>query len=240
MDSRALLLVLLLAITPVPATAVWCCCISGSGQRCNTPQSPTSSRCQRVSVKGMCKSGICMNICKSFVAHPALEAASGTELTPLIAHPALEVAGGTVKLSWKDCGDASTHGKVTSLTPDTLVFGQKTTITGSGSLDEKVTSGSYTVAASVEGKQVFTHTSDLCKPDTIRLPFGIGSIVWNGVSCPHAAGATSIGLVASLSRFIPAKGPSVEIKVTAVATSGDKLVCVTVDTAPAGVSAITV
>ena len=36
------------------------------------------------------------------------------------------VQGGTLSLNWKDCGDASTKGKVTGLTPTSLTLGQKT------------------------------------------------------------------------------------------------------------------
>ena len=43
-------------------------------------------------------------------------------------------AAGTLKLTYQDCGAA--HGKVTGLSPNTLTRGQKTTVTGSGSVDE--------------------------------------------------------------------------------------------------------
>merc|ERR1719502_1668114 len=36
------------------------------------------------------------------------------------------VEGGSLKLDWKDCGDASTKTKITGFTPATLVLGQKT------------------------------------------------------------------------------------------------------------------
>ena len=36
--------------------------------------------------------------------------------------------GGVLKLTWSDCGDASTHGKVTKVAPDTVTLGQATRI----------------------------------------------------------------------------------------------------------------
>merc|ERR1712072_1158580 len=49
--------------------------------------------------------------------------------------------GGILKLAYQDCGAA--HGKVTGLSPSTLTLGQKTTVTGSGSVDEAVTDGTF-------------------------------------------------------------------------------------------------
>ena len=61
---------------------------------------------------------------------------------PLVAQ-CEDSTGGTLKLTWSDCGDASTHAKVTGLTPDTITLGQMTTVSGTGTLDEAVTGGSF-------------------------------------------------------------------------------------------------
>merc|ERR1712232_1254153 len=49
-----------------------------------------------------------------------------------------EATGGTLKITWKDCGDASTHAKVTGLQPNTITMGKTNTVTGSGTTDEAV------------------------------------------------------------------------------------------------------
>merc|ERR1712166_280687 len=53
------------------------------------------------------------------------------------------VEGGTLGLTWKDCGDASTKAKISGLTPTSLTLGQKTTVTGSGSMTEGVHDGNH-------------------------------------------------------------------------------------------------
>merc|ERR1712050_689874 len=79
------------------------------------------------------------------------------------------VTGGTLKLNWKDCGDSSTHGKVTGLTPDTLTLGQKTTTTGTGTIDEAVTGGSFNIKVNA-GILKQTFTGDICAQKTFNLP----------------------------------------------------------------------
>ena len=61
------------------------------------------------------------------------------------------VNGGTLKISWTDCGDASTHGKVSDVEPSTLTLGQKTTITGSGTMDEDVPGGAFDITVDLRG-----------------------------------------------------------------------------------------
>merc|ERR1712050_484424 len=56
------------------------------------------------------------------------------------------VTGGTLKVTWKDCGTATTHAKINSFSPGTLTLGQKTTMTGTGSVDEAVTGGSFSIS----------------------------------------------------------------------------------------------
>ena len=62
------------------------------------------------------------------------------------------VAGATVagaatatdlSLSWSDCGAGKTHAKITGFTPSSLTLGQKTTMTGTGQLDEAVSAANF-------------------------------------------------------------------------------------------------
>ena len=50
------------------------------------------------------------------------------------------VQGCTLSFSWKDCGDASTKGKVSSLAPTSLTLGTKTKVNGAGFVDWSHTS----------------------------------------------------------------------------------------------------
>merc|ERR1719356_1295687 len=111
-------------------------------------------------------------------------------------------AAGTLKLSWHDCGDGSTHGKVTGLTPATLTLGQKTTVTGTGSVDEAVTAGTFKIQVKVA---IITQefSGDLCAPKTFKLPLGVGTVTWDGMKCPLAAGVATISTDIQLSASIP-------------------------------------
>merc|ERR1719336_1331379 len=141
--------------------------------------------------------------------------------------------GGTLKLNWSDCGDSSTHGHITALTPDTVTLGAKTSLTGKGSIDEDVQGASYKVGAKAGGIPVFSHSGDACKPDTIKLPLGLGEIAFKGFSCPLKAGAAELDLDLTLSANIPAKMAKTDISLTAAASSGDKVLCVDIKTSPA-------
>jgi len=147
---------------------------------------------------------------------------------------------GTLKLNWSDCGDSSTHGHITALTPDTVTLGAKTSLTGKGSIDEDIQGASYKVGAKAGGIPVFSHSGDACKPDTIKLPLGLGEIDMKGFSCPLKAGAAELDLDLTLSANIPAKMAKTDISLTAAASSGDKVLCVDIKTSPATMPEIVV
>merc|ERR1712087_370307 len=48
-----------------------------------------------------------------------------------------------LSLAWSDCGAGATHAKITDFTPSSLTLGQKTTMTGTGQLDEAVTGATF-------------------------------------------------------------------------------------------------
>merc|ERR1711920_1004487 len=47
---------------------------------------------------------------------------------------AVTMTGGTIALTYEDCGDASTHGKITGLSPTSFALGDDVTLVGSGTL----------------------------------------------------------------------------------------------------------
>merc|ERR1719502_2472999 len=140
--------------------------------------------------------------------------------------------GGTSNLSFSDCGDASTHGKVSGLTPTSITLGQKATVTGSGSVDEAVTGGSFEIDlhASIISK---SYTGDLCSSKSLPLPLGTGSLTWTGLKCPIAAGAVSVPVDIALSAALPPTLAAVSMKISGKSSSGDKLLCMNIATKPA-------
>jgi hypothetical protein len=141
--------------------------------------------------------------------------------------------GGTLKLTWSDCGGSSTHGHITSLTPGTVSLGTKTTLAGKGTIDEAIEGASYKLSAKAGFISLFSHNGDACGPDTIKLPLGLGEINMKGFSCPISPGDVELDLDLTLAASIPPSLAKVAISLTAAATSGDKALCVNINTGPA-------
>jgi hypothetical protein len=144
---------------------------------------------------------------------------------------AVAVGGGTLKLAWKDCGSGSTHGKVSSLTPDTLPLGETTQITGSGTVDEDITGGSL-VADVMFGPVKKQYTGDLCSKTIFPFPLGIGSLTFGGLNCPVSKGNLTVPTSALLSAKVPVQFARAQIQMKATSTNGDSLLCLEIDTAP--------
>merc|ERR1712232_995743 len=149
-----------------------------------------------------------------------------------LATRAPESTGGTLKITWSDCGDSSTHAKVTGVKPDTITMGQSTKITGSGTVDEQVTGGSFEISAKA-GPITQKYSGDLCQAKTFNLPLGLGSVKWDGMKCPVAKGSADVPMDIQLSGAIPAGLAKAKISATAKTSSGDKLLCLNINTAPA-------
>merc|ERR1719313_2004118 len=153
-------------------------------------------------------------------------------ITSLLIGSAAASGGGVIKLDWSDCGDSSTHGHITSLSPTSVTLGSKTSLSGKGTIDEAVSAATYKVEAKEGFIPVFSHSGDACKPDTIKLPAGIGEIDVKGFKCPLSAGAVELDLDLSLSSAIPAKLARITIELTAQSSTGDKALCAKINTSP--------
>jgi len=145
-----------------------------------------------------------------------------------------EANGKSLGLTWSDCGDAETHGKVTGLSTDHVTLGQKATVTGSGTVDEKVDSGSFAIDLSA-GPIKEHWTGDLCAPKTFKLPLFAGSVTWDGLKCPLAQGDTEVSTDIQLSSLLPSSLTKSSIKITATDSSNAKLLCLDLETAPSAV-----
>merc|ERR1711871_1365732 len=141
------------------------------------------------------------------------------------------VEGGNLNLKWTDCGDSSYHAKVKALSPTVLPIGQKTTITGSGNVDEQVTGGAFTITAKFGVTEHYS--DDVCSSKVIKLPLGVGTITWEGLKCPVAKGDVSVAVDVSLSRLIPAKLAKGTIEIQAAGASKENLICLDIDTSAA-------
>jgi hypothetical protein len=143
------------------------------------------------------------------------------------------VAGGVLDISWADCGDASTHGKITGIDKSSITLGQETTVTGSGTTDEAISSGDFTISAKA-GPITQKYQGKVCEAKEFDLPLGLGKISWAGLSCPAAAGDLSVAVGVKLAAIIPAQYATADVTATATGTSADdKLLCMTLHTSPA-------
>merc|ERR1719146_269247 len=147
------------------------------------------------------------------------------------------VQGGTLNLNWNDCG--AKHGKVTGLSPTTLALGQETAVTGSGSVDEAVSGGKFSLEVKAGGGIVHkTFNGDICEASTFDLPVGAGSITWDGLNCPVAAGKVSVGTKIKMAGALPASLARAAITIKGAGTNGDDLLCMGINTEPAAEEAV--
>ena len=109
-----------------------------------------------------------------------------------------------LKLTWSDCGAGSTHAKISSFTPDTLPLGQKTTLTGTGALDEAVTGATFDLSMTGSIGTLVHCTGDASASKTCSLPLGTGSLTFDAMSFPLAPGNVPVKVDLSLAASIPA------------------------------------
>lgn len=147
-----------------------------------------------------------------------------------------QVNGGTLKLTWSDCGDASYHGKIAGIDKDSITLGEQTTVTGSGSVDEDVSGGDFTISAKA-GVVSQKYSGKVCEAKEFDLPLGLGKVNWEGLKCPAAKGDLSVAVGIKLAAAIPASMAKATVSVTATGSSADdKLLCMNLQTAPAATS----
>merc|ERR1719409_2383571 len=138
-----------------------------------------------------------------------------------------------LKLSWSDCGDASTKVKIASFTPSTLTLGQKTTMTGTGNLGEDVADATFDLEMTGAIGKLVSCKGDASAAKTCSLPLGTGSLTFDAMTFPLKAGSTNVNVDIALSSAVPASLQTTETKCTASSSSGDKLFCIDIKSAPA-------
>merc|ERR1719486_1340810 len=146
------------------------------------------------------------------------------ESKPMVEIPA--ATAGCLKLDWKDCGDASTHTKITDFTPSTLSLGTKTTMAGTGDIDQDVTDGA-TFDLEMTGMlgKLLSCKGDASVTKTCNLPLNVGSLTYDAIPFPIKKGATTVKVDIQLSSALPAALASTTTVATATSKSGDKLFC---------------
>lgn len=141
-------------------------------------------------------------------------------------------ATSTLKLTWNDCGDSSTHTKITSFQPATMTSGTKAVLTGTGNTDEDVTGATFDVEMKTAAGTV-SCKGDASASKTCNLPLGTGSLTFEAMTFPIKKGSVSVNVDLSLSALLPAALAKTDTTVTATGADGSKLFCVEIKSAPA-------
>jgi hypothetical protein len=139
-------------------------------------------------------------------------------------------------VTWSDCGDSTTHVKVTSVTPGSLTLGSSTKFTGAGNLDQDISDATFSLKVTAAlGITVLNCNGDASKAISCKLPAGAGTLSLEPVSFPLKKGALSgIPQVdVNLSANLPASLAKTTVTVSAATSKGDKVFCVQLKTAPA-------
>merc|ERR1712070_836496 len=132
-------------------------------------------------------------------------------------------------MGWSDCG--AKHATVTDLQPTTIHTGATETITGTGTLDEDVTSAKFTATVSALGTKLTDCSGDATSDIVCTLPMGVGKITVKAVPFPLSKGTVKIPVEVQTSSVIPPSLANVDVHIAATEQSGEDLICLDVHTA---------
>merc|ERR1712166_882883 len=153
------------------------------------------------------------------------EIAEEPDVVELLPSNAEVVAGGTLGVTWSDCG--AKHAVVSDMQPLSIATGGTTTITGSGEVDEDVTSAHFTATVKALGVKISSCSGDGTKDITCKLPAGAGSIVVKALSFPIKAGTVKIPVDVSTKSIIPASLEKVDEHIE---QNSESVICLDVHT----------
>merc|ERR1712084_209146 len=136
-------------------------------------------------------------------------------------------------LTWSDCGAGATHAKISEFTPSSLTLGKKTTMTGTGQLDEAVTGATFDLVMNGAIGQLLKCDGDASQSKTCQLPLGVGSLTFDAMKFPLAAGKVPVNVDIELAASLPTSLATTKTTCKASSSSGDDLFCIEISSAPA-------
>merc|ERR1711990_824912 len=137
-----------------------------------------------------------------------------------------------LSLTWKDCGDSSTKAKITGFTPAAITEGKTNKLTGTGDLSESVSGATFDVTMTGAIGRLLHCSGDASASRTCHLPLNVGSLTFDALSFPIAAGKVPVSVDLSLSSLLPAALATTKTVAKATAASGAALFCMEIDSAP--------
>jgi C1A family cysteine protease len=145
---------------------------------------------------------------------------------------ATAAAATDLSLTWSDCG-TSAHAKITDFKPSSLTLGQQTSMTGTGDLDEQVTSAKFDMTMTGAIGTLVHCTGDASQSKTCSLPLNTGSLIWDGLTFPIAAGSVPINVDINLAATVPTSLQTTTTTAKATDQNGEELFCIQIKSAPA-------
>jgi cathepsin L len=134
-----------------------------------------------------------------------------------------------VNLAFTDCGSASTHAKINSLTPASIDMPGKATIVGTGALDSDQTTASFTLKVKKGIVPLIKGGGSICEDTTIKVPLGAGSFTVKGLDCPIKTGDVSVEVDLDILSAFDDENDLLDIHIEATADdTGDQVICLDV------------
>merc|ERR1712203_1204916 len=114
----------------------------------------------------------------------------------------------------------TTHAKISHFTPSSLTLGKKTTMTGTGQLDEAVTGATFDLVMNGAIGQLLKCDGDASQSKTCNLPLGVGSLTFDAMKFPLATGSVPVNVDITLSSSLPSSLATTTTTCKATSTSG--------------------
>merc|ERR1711879_744424 len=128
----------------------------------------------------------------------------------------------------EDCG--ATHATVHDLQPSSIETGTTTTLTGTGTTDEDVTSALFTTVIKAHGVKIASCSGDATADIDCKLLLGAGKITVKAMQYPIPAGEVSVVTEITTSSIIPAQLDAVASEIRATEQNGETVICMNVNT----------
>merc|ERR1719375_1436762 len=106
-------------------------------------------------------------------------------------------------------------------------------MTGTGQLSEEVTEATFDLTMSGPMGALLHCSGDASASKTCDLPLGSGSLTFDAMSFPIAAGTSAVNVDINLKSIVPAQLLTTKTIAKATAKNGDSLFCMEIDSAPA-------
>merc|ERR1711970_1562162 len=110
--------------------------------------------------------------------------------------------------------------------------GKTNKLTGTGDLSEGVTGATFDVTMTGAIGRILHCSGDASASKTCHLPLNVGSLTFDALTFPIAAGKVPVSVDLSLSSLLPAALATTKTVAKATASNGAALFCMEIDSAP--------